>query len=255
VSRAKPKQYVFPDRTRECSDCKRTKPWKEFWPRTYWDDGSVRNITSVCRDCNRERAKIRAKDRWKNLKADPQALAVHHIRRAEWNAGYRRERGAQPVNTVEPLAVSEPEFDRVPVGPFRSWLQERLEGEHDGSVNSFAQILGVDEARVRVWLGDKAQSRSDFMTHIAVGTVDRALCSAHEPEMLRVLYPEWYEQPFRREADDHWRRALGLPVMPRPAKTHCQRGHEFTEENTRFRNDGTRVCRACDRLRQSQRAA
>lgn len=28
-------------------------------------------------------------------------------------------------------------------------------------------------------------------------------------------------------------------------KTHCKRGHEFTEENTRVRVNGTRVCRTC----------
>lgn len=32
------------------------------------------------------------------------------------------------------------------------------------------------------------------------------------------------------------------------ATTHCKRGHEFTEENTRIR-EGVRYCRACDRMR------
>jgi hypothetical protein len=31
-------------------------------------------------------------------------------------------------------------------------------------------------------------------------------------------------------------------------KTHCNRGHEFTPENTRVRKDGKRDCRECDRL-------
>lgn len=30
-------------------------------------------------------------------------------------------------------------------------------------------------------------------------------------------------------------------------KTHCKRGHEFTERNTRISKDGSRACRACGR--------
>jgi hypothetical protein len=32
-------------------------------------------------------------------------------------------------------------------------------------------------------------------------------------------------------------------------KTHCKRGHEFTEENTWVNNQGARVCRECNALR------
>lgn len=35
------------------------------------------------------------------------------------------------------------------------------------------------------------------------------------------------------------------------AKTHCPRGHEYSEENT-LRRNGQRQCRACNRLRMSQ---
>lgn len=30
-------------------------------------------------------------------------------------------------------------------------------------------------------------------------------------------------------------------------RTHCNRGHEFTPDNTRFRSNGGRVCRKCRR--------
>jgi len=33
------------------------------------------------------------------------------------------------------------------------------------------------------------------------------------------------------------------------AKTHCAQGHEFTGENTRWRKEGRRQCKACDRDR------
>jgi len=32
-------------------------------------------------------------------------------------------------------------------------------------------------------------------------------------------------------------------------KTHCIRGHEFTESNTYIRYNGSRMCRTCNRLR------
>lgn len=41
-------------------------------------------------------------------------------------------------------------------------------------------------------------------------------------------------------------------IQANARKTHCKRGHEFTEENTRHIN-GTRVCRTCDRQLQMAR--
>jgi hypothetical protein len=38
-------------------------------------------------------------------------------------------------------------------------------------------------------------------------------------------------------------------------RTHCANNHEFTPENTRWRKDGGRVCRACKRERESARRA
>lgn len=37
-------------------------------------------------------------------------------------------------------------------------------------------------------------------------------------------------------------------------KTHCKKGHEYTDDNTRVTKDGKRVCRACDRARSQQPA-
>jgi hypothetical protein len=38
-------------------------------------------------------------------------------------------------------------------------------------------------------------------------------------------------------------------------KTHCPRGHEYNDTNTRITPDGKRVCRACDRMRSVTGAA
>lgn len=40
-------------------------------------------------------------------------------------------------------------------------------------------------------------------------------------------------------------------VKWRNPKTHCKRGHEFDEANTAIAKDGSRVCRACARLKQA----
>ena len=42
-------------------------------------------------------------------------------------------------------------------------------------------------------------------------------------------------------------RGEGVGVNKR--KTHCPRGHEYTPENTQYRNTGWRVCRTCNRAR------
>jgi hypothetical protein len=38
-------------------------------------------------------------------------------------------------------------------------------------------------------------------------------------------------------------------VVGKAAQTHCKRGHEFTPENTKRLKSGSRMCRACARLR------
>jgi hypothetical protein len=47
------------------------------------------------------------------------------------------------------------------------------------------------------------------------------------------------------------RRALAL----RPVKTHCKRGHEFTNANTGRNKRGGRYCRACLAISNARRAA
>ena len=41
----------------------------------------------------------------------------------------------------------------------------------------------------------------------------------------------------------------GEGVMANKRKTHCYKGHEFTEWNTQYRKSGWRVCRTCNRER------
>lgn len=41
----------------------------------------------------------------------------------------------------------------------------------------------------------------------------------------------------------------------RASPTHCPQGHEYSAENTHVCVDGSRRCRACDRMRQAERRA
>jgi len=45
------------------------------------------------------------------------------------------------------------------------------------------------------------------------------------------------------------RNEKGRTVIFNSLKTHCKFGHEFSEENTRWRPNGSRLCRACARRR------
>lgn len=193
----------YPPATRGCSVCKKKKPWTEFYPRKVAEDGTVETTESRCKACDKKLAaqRVRAKIDRIRQGVGPINEEVWKAERRAIDTAYRRRLGAKARNANTAPPTADPDFDKVPIGPFRDWLQRKMDEEFDGAANAIAPILGVDEARIRVWLGDKAQSRSDFMTKISVGTVDRALCSAHEPEKLRELYPEWYEQPYRPWAD------------------------------------------------------
>lgn len=43
-------------------------------------------------------------------------------------------------------------------------------------------------------------------------------------------------------------RAVNVLAAANAAKTHCKHGHEFTPENTRIHANGSRSCRACQKV-------
>jgi hypothetical protein len=46
---------------------------------------------------------------------------------------------------------------------------------------------------------------------------------------------------------DRYRAAIGRSPNNNKDKTHCPKGHAYTEENTRINKDGSRSCRCCGR--------
>jgi hypothetical protein len=45
------------------------------------------------------------------------------------------------------------------------------------------------------------------------------------------------------------------PASSKAAQTHCTHGHEFTQENTARRPNGTRRCRECNKIKCRERSA
>lgn len=60
--------------------------------------------------------------------------------------------------------------------------------------------------------------------------------------VCRLCSREW-------QARYHGRSPLpdDVPVIQNRDKTHCKKGHEYTEENTRFNPDGSRQCVTCQK--------
>jgi hypothetical protein len=77
-----------------------------------------------------------------------------------------------------------------------------------------------------------------FVSEIPDGLVIDHLCENHQcvnPQHLRAVTQQ---QNTLRSQTAH--------TAINARKTHCKRGHEFTEQNTRRTAGGNRVCRACD---------
>jgi len=83
-----------------------------------------------------------------------------------------------------------------------------------------------------------------------VGEVGEGLDLDHLCRVRHCVNPEHLEPVTRKE---NLRRGVG-PTGINANKTHCIRGHEFTEENT-FREPGGRRCRECTRAKDRARRA
>ena len=56
----------------------------------------------------------------------------------------------------------------------------------------------------------------------------------------------------RREAQEHFEKT-GEPVKANYTKTHCSKGHAFSEENTYVTKTGSRQCKTCKREAKARR--
>ena len=89
-----------------------------------------------------------------------------------------------------------------------------------------------------------------YAYEFCVGPIPKGLTIDHLCEIKLCVRPEHLEPTTIRV---NILRSSRNPAAINARKTHCKRGHEFTEENTsRFKNEAGhpgRHCRTCDRLR------
>lgn len=87
----------------------------------------------------------------------------------------------------------------------------------------------------------------------STGTIEAALVRSADPENLRV--DRGTGSPYSIRTDDY--RAMCVPCHRHydfvEGRTSCSRGHEYTQENTHVKPDGSRQCRTCNRERASER--
>lgn len=94
--------------------------------------------------------------------------------------------------------------------------------------------------------GHPVMGRPDITTH----------CPAGHPYANDAQHPRGHCPTCRKERGRRqYRMKHGIPLDAPPQlsrkRTHCMRGHLFTEENTYHHPNGTRICREC--LRESKR--
>ena len=89
-----------------------------------------------------------------------------------------------------------------------------------------------------------------FAYRLLVGPVPEGLQLDHLCRVRNCVRPDHLEPVTARE---NTMRGLGF-ASANARKTHCKRGHEFTPENTRILTSGSRLCRACRRLREGRAA-
>lgn len=124
-------------------------------------------IDSRCKQCRREEA---ARNRDELRKRDPERFKEIH--------GKRQRKYRKKVRMERKRAARESDA-RLPVEPFRSWLQQNMNGT---PVEALAKSVGVDEALFRTLLADRKSK-------VSMSVVDRTGMAFGIPGLLNDLYP------------------------------------------------------------------
>ena len=84
-----------------------------------------------------------------------------------------------------------------------------------------------------------------FIYELLIGSVPQGKDLHHTCGNRLCCNPEHLKPLTRKE---HRKTYARLPTNGNEKKTHCLRGHAFTEENTIYRH-GSRICKACEKYR------
>lgn len=100
----------------------------------------------------------------------------------------------------------------------------------------------------RLTRGGKAYLAHRVAYEALVGEIPEGLVTDHLCRVTRCVNPEHLEPVMDRENILRGE----APTARNAVKTHCDHGHEFSEENTRMLKGGRRRCMACHRRRRRE---
>jgi len=103
----------------------------------------------------------------------------------------------------------------------------------------------------RVYMGKRRIAAHRIAYELWVAPIPEGLTIDHLCRVRHCVNPDHLE-PVTQKVNTLRGEA---PSAINARKTHCQKGHEFTPENTRRLPDGRRVCRTCRRAYKAKRRA
>lgn len=95
-------------------------------------------------------------------------------------------------------------------------------------------------------MGETLAHRVSYIIHNEESSQD--MCVLHSCDNPPCVNPDHLSLG-TRDDNNKDRAAKGRTVSFNASKTHCKRGHEFTEDNTYIRKNGNRFCKACESVR------
>jgi hypothetical protein len=140
----------------------------------------------------------------------------------QWNGVSVEERFWLKVNKDGPVPECRPDL-----GPCWIWLRGKLK-----------------EGYGQFWNGEKTVMAHRFAYELLVGPIPEGLEPDHLCRNPSCVNPAHLEPVTPLE---NRRRGMNPYAMKR-RQTHCINGHPFDAENTAYRPDGCRRCRACARI-------
>lgn len=125
-------------------------------------------------------------------------------------------------------------------------------GNHQGLCSHLCQFFAkIEFAETGCWIWRAALSPAGYgafrgvsahrwaYEHVGAGTLIKGLELDHLCRVRACVNPDHVEQVTHAE---NMRRSVGLAL-----RTHCNKGHEFTPENTYVTSAGIRYCLICKR--------